>query len=216
MCKQSCSLSVHSALVMSTVRALDLAGVLSICFRVQVWFSESHRRCERHLAALFVRVSLVCSVSHLVVLKKLSFRLFGPRVWSGDDGTHLRTLEGHADVVCSLAVGLDGKVYSGSFDKTIRVWSGEDGTHLHTLMGHTSIVSALCVGRSNTVYSASYDTTIRVWSGEDGTHLRTLLWPGNCVEVFFMFRLNRRLAFGDAVMANTCTHCEEVSLSKRL
>ena len=56
-----------------------------------------------------------------------------------------RTLEGHTDTVFSLAVGLDGKVYSGSSDKTIMVWSGESGAHLQTLQGHTGHVYALTV-----------------------------------------------------------------------
>jgi hypothetical protein len=38
-----------------------------------------------------------------------------------------RTLGGHTDTVYALAAGLDGKVYSGSFDGTIMVWSGESG-----------------------------------------------------------------------------------------
>jgi len=85
-----------------------------------------------------------------------------------------RELEGHNQGVCALAVGLGGKVYSGSQDKTIRVWSGVDGTHLQTLVGHTSWVNALAVGLDGKLYSGSEDKTIRVWSGDDGTHLQTL------------------------------------------
>jgi WD40 repeat protein len=77
--------------------------------------------------------------------------------------------------VCSRAVGLDGKVYSGSNDTTIRVWSGDDGTHLQTLVGHTRWVLALAVGLDGKIYSGSWDETIRVWSGDDGTHLQTLV-----------------------------------------
>jgi hypothetical protein len=42
-------------------------------------------------------------------------------------------IEGHTGYVWALAIGLDGKVYSGSEDKAIRVWSGESGAHLQTL-----------------------------------------------------------------------------------
>jgi WD40 repeat protein len=96
------------------------------------------------------------------------------RVWSGADGTHLRTLQGHTGRVWALAVGLDGKIYSGSSDTTIRVWSGEDGTHLQTLEGHEGEVFALAVGLGGKIYSGSNDTTIRVWSGHDDAHLQTL------------------------------------------
>jgi WD40 repeat protein len=86
-----------------------------------------------------------------------------------------RELDGHIDDVTSLAVGLDGKVYSGSNDTTIRVWSGDDGTHLQTIVGHTHYVCALAVGLDGKIYSGSSDKTIRVWSGDDGTHLQTLV-----------------------------------------
>jgi hypothetical protein len=86
-----------------------------------------------------------------------------------------RKLEGHTGYVRALAVGLDGKVYSGSEDKAIRVWSGDDGTHLQTLVGHTDVVTALNVGLGGKIYSGSYDKTIRVWSGIDGTLLQTLV-----------------------------------------
>jgi WD40 repeat protein len=75
------------------------------------------------------------------------------RVWSGDDGTHLHTLLGHANGVCALTVGLDDKVYSGSGDNTIRVWSATDGTHLHTLKGLEGSVLALAVMRDGTLVS---------------------------------------------------------------
>jgi WD40 repeat protein len=113
-----------------------------------------------------------------------------------------RRLEGHTDTVWALASGLDGKVYSGSFDGTIRVWSGESGAHLQTLKGrtngvnalavgldgyiysgsddlavkgHTNLVLALAVGLDGKIYSGSSDCTIRVWAPDDGTHLQTLV-----------------------------------------
>ena len=74
-----------------------------------------------------------------------------------------RVLEGHTNIVRALAVGLDGKMYSGSYDKTIRVWSHVDGAHLRTLEGHTDNVRALTVGLDGNLYSGSWDRTIRVW-----------------------------------------------------
>jgi hypothetical protein len=85
-----------------------------------------------------------------------------------------RTLE-HGGAVYALAVGLTGKVYSGSDGMMIQVWSVENGSHIQTLVGHRAVVSALAVGLTGKVYSGSYDRTIRVWSGDDGTHLKTLV-----------------------------------------
>jgi WD40 repeat protein len=64
-----------------------------------------------------------------------------------------RELEGHTEPVRAFAVALDGKMYSGSSDMTIRVWSGVDSTHLQTLVGHTDSVLALTVGLDGKVYS---------------------------------------------------------------
>ena len=44
-----------------------------------------------------------------------------------------RVLRERAHYVYALAAGLDGKIYSGSSDNSIRVWSGVDGAHLQTL-----------------------------------------------------------------------------------
>jgi WD40 repeat protein len=103
------------------------------------------------------------------------------QVWSGVDGTHIRTLSGHRGAVVALAVGSNEKLYSGSFDATIRVWSTRDGAHIQTLEGHTKSVYALLLGLNGRAYTASDDSTIRVWSGDDGAHLQTLEGHTDCV-----------------------------------
>jgi WD40 repeat protein len=101
------------------------------------------------------------------------------RAWS--NGEHVRTLTGHTDHVAALAIGTQGRLYSASFDMTIRVWAVAHGTHLSTLAGHTHIILAVVVGLDGTVYSGSGDDTIRVWSGDDGRLLRTLPGHGSYV-----------------------------------
>jgi hypothetical protein len=92
-----------------------------------------------------------------------------------------RELKGHTKSVNAIVVGLDGKVYSGSNDCTVRVWSGDSLAHVHTLVGHIYPVSALAVGLDGKIYSGSVDKTIRVWSGVDGTHLHTLVGHARAV-----------------------------------
>jgi WD40 repeat protein len=99
------------------------------------------------------------------------------QVWSGEDGTHIRTLSGHRcnrASVHALVVGVNDKLYTGSDDSTIRVWSTRDGAHIQTLEGHADSVVALLLRLDGRIYSASEDGTIRVWSGDDGAHLQTL------------------------------------------
>jgi hypothetical protein len=86
-----------------------------------------------------------------------------------------RRLEGCTSTVRALAIGLDGRIYSGSTDKTVMVWSGESGAHLQTLRGHTDRVFTLAVGFDGNLYSGSGDCSVRVWSGATGAHVQTLV-----------------------------------------
>ena len=83
-------------------------------------------------------------------------------------------LEGHTRNVCTLAVGLDGKIYSGSDDDTIRVWSGVDGALLQTLQIHGGNIDDIVVGSDGRIYLGSANGTIRVWSGVTGALMQTL------------------------------------------
>jgi WD40 repeat protein len=128
-----------------------------------LWSGACERVCQRW-ARLMENASIV--------------RLKRNRRWAAYEAGVIkpRRLEGHTGAVWTLAVGLDGKVYSGSGDKTIMVWSGrESGAHLQTLTGHTAAVNALAVGLDGTIYSGSDDFTVRVWSGASGVHVRTLV-----------------------------------------
>ena len=51
-----------------------------------------------------------------------------------------RVLEGHQDLVTSVAVLLHDRVVSGSYDKTLRVWDLDSGTSVATLEGHLARV----------------------------------------------------------------------------
>eukprot|EP00037_Helgoeca_nana_P027502 m.315073 g.315073 ORF g.315073 m.315073 type:complete len:462 (+) comp27516_c0_seq3:102-1487(+) len=84
-----------------------------------------------------------------------------------------RVFVGHAARVLALAVGPDGRVFSGSADSTVGVWSGVDGTLLQTLRGHEKEITTLAIDPGGLLYSGSKDCTIRVWSLANGAHLRT-------------------------------------------
>ena len=74
----------------------------------------------------------------------------------------LATLEGHTyHVVCLTLYG--NKLFSGSFDKTIRVWNADTHEHLATLEGHTDAVRCLTL-YGDKLFSGSRDGAIRVWN----------------------------------------------------
>lgn len=83
-------------------------------------------------------------------------------------------LAGHTTSVRAIAIGPDGRVYSGASDDTTRVWSCEDGVHLQTLEGHTLPVRSLAVTNDGRIYSGSADKTIRTQS-PDNRSLHVLL-----------------------------------------
>jgi WD40 repeat protein len=59
-------------------------------------------------------------------------------LWRVSDGSLVRTLAGHADVVVSVSFSPDGSLLaSGSGDGTIKLWRVSDGSLVRTLTGHT-------------------------------------------------------------------------------
>jgi len=77
------------------------------------------------------------------------------------------TLAGFADSVRALTVLPDGKIVSGSLEKTIIVW--QDGKQHYSCRGKFGAVHALCVLNGQLV-SGTEDTTVSVWD-EDGSRL---------------------------------------------
>ncbi len=71
------------------------------------------------------------------------------------------TLTGHGSPVSCIAV-FDGKLFSGSWDKTIKVWDLQTEECTATLRGHGDAVSFLTASDGK-LFSASIDCTIKVW-----------------------------------------------------
>ena len=81
-------------------------------------------------------------------------------MWDADNLTCLATLTGHQGPVRTL-VRCGARIFSGSYDKTVRVWDVATHKCLATLAGHGGAVRALAATDS-IVFSGSDDTTIRV------------------------------------------------------
>jgi WD40 repeat protein len=142
--------------------------------RIRAW-SGIDGSCVRTLAGpVFSPASLAVGGPNGRVYSGAAAGLGGAiRIWSGTDGSCLADLEGHpGHHVHALAIAVDGTLFSGASDRTIRVWS--DGVHVRTLIDHTDVVAALVIGTRGRLYSGSYDMTVRVWSVAHGTHLCTL------------------------------------------
>ncbi len=86
-------------------------------------------------------------------------------LWSVDETVPIQILEGHTDVVRSIAFSFDGTLLaSGSNDNTVRLWAVSNGELLATLYGHTSWVQSVAFSPGGKLLaSGSDDGTVRLW-----------------------------------------------------
>ena len=82
----------------------------------------------------------------------------------------LRTLTGHKDTVrCVAFDSQDGRLASGSDDKTVKLWKVESGQLIRTLKGHTGRVFSVAFDAlGDRLVSGSIDNTVKVWEVESG------------------------------------------------
>ena len=110
------------------------------------------------------------------------------------------TLEGHTDIVPSVAFSPNGKMLaSASWDETVHLWNVNTGRHLHTLTGHTDdIMSVAFSPDGQTLASASWDGTIRLWNPRNGKLKRTLTGHAGGVASVVFSPDGQTLASGSA------------------
>ena len=79
------------------------------------------------------------------------------------DYSRVETLAGHAAGVESVAVMADGRIVSGSDDKSVKIWSLVTKSCVDTLMGHSDIVRGVAVLPYNELVSVSADKSLKIW-----------------------------------------------------
>ena len=77
------------------------------------------------------------------------------------EDTLITTLEDHSGYVSCLEIH-DGKLYTGSIDKTINVYDCSDDSLITTLRGHTSDVLELTF-QNGKLYSKQHGWAIYIW-----------------------------------------------------
>ncbi|MEH2159652.1 MAG: WD40 repeat domain-containing protein, partial [Nostoc sp.] len=122
------------------------------------------------------RMQTVLTLQQAVYLK--------PKEPKENRAIEVNTLEGHSNVVISVAYSPNGQqLASASDDKTIKIWDVSSGQLLKTLTGHSSeVISVAYSPNGQQLASASYDKTIKIWDVSSGQLLKTLTGHSNGVN----------------------------------
>ena len=101
----------------------------------------------------------------------LSFVNCQVAIWDIPEGRLIQTLEGHANVVFSVAFSDDGKrLATASRDKTAKVWDVQTGKELFTLKGHDQQVRSVAWSPDGKlIATAGDDRQVIVWAAADGS-----------------------------------------------
>ncbi|XP_019174416.1 PREDICTED: myosin heavy chain kinase B-like [Ipomoea nil] len=95
------------------------------------------------------------------------------KVWKASNSKCLESVKAHDDAVNSVVASVDGMVYTGSADGSVKVWkresSGKGVKHVfvQTLLSQECAVTALAVTKSGSVlYCGSSDGVVNFWERE--------------------------------------------------
>jgi len=89
-------------------------------------------------------------------------------------GAEISRLEGHSGSVLTLCMLPDGRLASGSTDKTIWLWDLKTGAETARLEGHSGSVLTLCMLPDGRLASGSSDKTIGLWDVKAGAETARL------------------------------------------
>lgn len=88
---------------------------------------------------------------------------------------------GHGGPVWCCSFTEDGKMVSGSYDRTVKIWNVDNGKCEHTLRGHSEWVSCIDT-QGSMLYSGSWDSTVKIWNLQTRQTVGTLYNPmGNAI-----------------------------------
>jgi serine/threonine protein kinase/WD40 repeat protein/phage FluMu protein Com len=102
-------------------------------------------------------------------------RDYGVRIWDARSGLQLFCLEGHTDIVRTVALSPDARqALSASWDKSIRLWDLQKGKEVKSFTGHTKpVTGAAFIPKSDRIASVATDGTLRVWDVKTGNQLQS-------------------------------------------
>ena len=106
------------------------------------------------------------------------------QLWNSKTWVCLKSLQGHTELIKSIAFSSDGKTLaSGSDDKTLKLWDCLTGHCLNTMEGHLDRVWSIALSPDNQrLVSASADGTVKLWNVKSSECIKTLQGHDNQVR----------------------------------
>ncbi len=123
------------------------------------------------------------------------------RLWDADTGNIIATLEGHTEMLYSVAFSPDGKTLaSAGIRGEIRLWDVKTRETRLILKGHTTAVTSVAVSPDNTILATAsedeyvHDRTIQLWDLQNRQHKGILKGHESPISSVLFLPDNRTLA----------------------
>ena len=95
-------------------------------------------------------------------------------LWNVQSGAQISVLEGHDNIVTSVAFNKNGLLASASEDETIKLWNVNSGKELRRFLGHSGQIAAIDFSPDGKfLASGANDQLVKIWDVETGKEIAT-------------------------------------------